>query len=202
MRYQELNIREKEDFKRVCNYLLSHSLLTRYKENNKKDYYFVENNILAINEYFEILGFEVELNRNLKSAQLINKFGRNKLQFVLFESITLLILRILYQEKMQDLSLNEHVVIEVEELQNKFIALGFKDRLMDKTSLKGTLGKFKRFNIIETLDRDVTLGDSRVIIYPTIQMLVRSENIDIIYEKLQSYKSKRGDDDYEEDDRD
>lgn len=202
MRYQELNIREKEDFKRVCNYLLSHSLLTRYKENNKKDYYFVENNILAINEYFEILGFEVELNRNLKSAQLINKFGRNKLQFVLFESITLLILRILYQEKMQDLSLSEHVVIEVEELQNKFIALGFKDRLMDKTSLKGTLGKFKRFNIIETLDRDVTLGDSRVIIYPTIQMLVRSENIDIIYEKLQSYKSKGGDDDYEEDDRD
>lgn len=202
MRYQELNIREKEDFKRVCNYLLSHSLLTRYKENNKKDYYFVENNILAINEYFEILGFEVELNKNLKSAQLINKFGRNKLQFVLFESITLLILRILYQEKMQDLSLSEHVVIEVEELQNKFIALGFKDRLMDKTSLKGTLGKFKRFNIIETLDRDVTLGDSRVIIYPTIQMLVRSENIDIIYEKLQSYKSKGGDDDYEEDDRD
>ena len=202
MRYQELNIREKEDFKRVCNYLLSHSLLTRYKENNKKDYYFVENNILAINEYFEILGFEVELNRNLKSAQLINKFGRNKLQFVLFESITLLILRILYQEKMQDLSLSEHVVIEVEELQNKFIALGFKDRLMDKTSLKGTLGKFKRFNIIETLDRDVTSGDSRVIIYPTIQMLVRSENIDIIYEKLQSYKSKGGDDDYEEDDRD
>ncbi len=202
MRYQELNIREKEDFKRVCNYLLSHSLLTRYKENNKKDYYFVENNILAINEYFEILGFEVELNRNLKSVQLINKFGRNKLQFVLFESITLLILRILYQEKMQDLSLSEHVVIEVEELQNKFIALGFKDRLMDKTSLKGTLGKFKRFNIIETLDRDVTLGDSRVIIYPTIQMLVRSENIDIIYEKLKSYKSKGGDDDYEEDDRD
>lgn len=202
MRYQELNIREKEDFKRVCNYLLSHSLLTRYKENNKKDYYFVENNILAINEYFEILGFEVELNRNLKSAQLINKFGRNKLQFVLFESITLLILRILYQEKMQDLSLSEQVVIEVEELQNKFIALGFKDRLMDKTSLKGTLGKFKRFNIIETLDRDVTSGDSRVIIYPTIQMLVRSENIDIIYEKLQSYKSKGGDDDYEEDDRD
>ncbi len=202
MRYQELNIREKEDFKRVCNYLLSHSLLTRHKENNKKDYYFVENNILAINEYFEILGFEVELNRNLKSVQLINKFGRNKLQFVLFESITLLILRILYQEKMQDLSLSEHVVIEVEELQNKFIALGFKDRLMDKTSLKGTLGKFKRFNIIETLDRDVTLGDSRVIIYPTIQMLVRSENIDIIYEKLKSYKSKGGDDDYEEDDRD
>jgi len=202
VRYQELNIREKEDFKRVCNYLLSHSLLTRYKENNKKDYYFVENNILAINEYFEILGFEVELNRNLKSAQLINKFGRNKLQFVLFESITLLILRILYQEKMQDLSLSEHVVIEVEELQNKFIALGFKVRLMDKTSLKGTLGKFKRFNIIETLDRDVTSGDSRVIIYPTIQMLVRSENIDIIYEKLQSYKSKGGDDDYEEDDRD
>ena len=72
---------------------------------------------------------------------------------------------------------------------------------MDKTILRKTLRKFKRYNIIETLDRDITAGDSRIIIFPTIQMLVRSENIDNVYEKLQVYKS-RGDEDNEEDDRD
>lgn len=201
MRYYELNSREKEEFKRVCNYLLSHSLVTKYKESNKKDYYFVENNLLVINEYLDILGFEVEVNKNLKVAHLINKFGTNKLAFNLIESITLLIFRILYQEKMEELSLSQHVSIEVDEIQNKFIALGFKDRLMDKTILRKTLRKFKRYNIIETLDRDITAGYSRIIIFPTIQMLVRSENIDNVYEKLQVYKS-RGDEDNEEDDRD
>ena len=201
VRYNDLNSREKEEFKRVCNYLLSHSLITRHKESNKKDYYFVENNLSAINEYLDILGFEVEVNKTLKVAQLINKFGTNKLSFNLIESITLLIFRILYQEKMEELTLNQHVLIEVEELQNKFIALGFKDRLMDKTSLRNTLQKFKRYNIIDTLDRDVTSGDSRVVIYPTIQMLIRSESIDNVYEKLQGYKVKGGENN-EEDDRD
>lgn len=188
----ELNSREKEEFKRVCNILLSHSLITKHKESNKKDYYFIENNVGAINNYLEVLGFEVEVNKRLKVAHLINKFGTNKWSFNLIESITLLIFRILYQEKMEELTLSQHVLIEVDELHNKFIALGFKDKQMDKTQLRNTLKKLKKFNIIETLDRDITTGDARMIIYPTIQMLVRSENIDIVYERLESYKEKGG----------
>lgn len=199
VRVNELNSREKEEFKRVCNILLSHSLITKHKERNKKDYYFIENNVGAINEYLEILGFEVELNKTLKVAHLINKFETNKWNFNLIESITLLIFRILYQEKLEELTLSKHVLIEVHELHNKFIALGFRDKQMDKTQLKNTLQKLKKFNIIETLDRDVTAGDARVIIYPTIQMLIRSENIDAIYERLESYKGKEGKDNEEVD---
>lgn len=193
VRYSDLNSRDKEEFRRVCNYLLSHCLITKHKECNKKDYYFIENNLFEINEYLDALGFEVEVNKTLKVAHLVNKFGINKLIFNLVESITLLIFRILYQEKMEELNLGQYVLIEVDDLQNRFIALGFRDRLMDKTSLKNTLRKFKRYNIINTLDRDITAGDSRIIIYPTIQMLIRSESIDSVYEKLQSYKEKEED---------
>lgn len=199
MRYNELNSREREEFKRICNILLSHSLITKHKEKSKKDYYFIENNIEAINEYLEILGFEVEINKTIKVAHLINKFGTNKWNFNLIESITLLIFRILYQEKMEEIALNQHVLIEVDELHNKFIALGFRDKQMDKTQLRDTLKKLKKFNVIEILDRDVTAGDARVIIYPTIQMLVRNENIDAVYEKLQSYRRKGGEDNEEVD---
>ena len=91
---------------------------------------------------------------------------------------------------MQELSLAQYVTIEIEEIQSRFIALGFKDRLMDKTLLRQSLSTLKRFNIIETLDRDMTLSDSRLIVYPTIQMIVRSEDITSIYEKLETYKRK------------
>lgn len=190
LRYDLLSLKDKEEFKRVCNKLLSFCLICKLKEDTKKDYYFVENNRDAINEYFEPLGYELEVNKSIKAAQLVNKFGNNKVQFKLIESITLLILRILYQEKMQELSLSQFVTVEVEEIQSRFIALGFKDRLMDKTLLRQALRTLKRFNIIETLDRDMTLSDSRIIIYPTIQMIVRSENITNIYEKLETYKRK------------
>lgn len=190
MIYDELSSRDKEEFKRITNKLLSFCLICKQKEDTKKDYYFVENHRDAINEYLEPLGFEIEVNKNIKAAQLINKFGNNKVSLKLIESITLLILRILYQEKMQELSLSQFVTVEIEEIQSRFIALGFKDRVMDKTLLKQSLRTLKRFNIIETLDRDMTLSDSRIIIYPTIQMIVRSENITSIYQKLDTYKRK------------
>lgn len=190
MIYDTLSSRDKEEFKRISNKLLSFCLICKQKEDTKKDYYFVENHKDAINEYFEPLGFELEVNKSIKAAQLINKFGNNKINLKLIESITLLILRILYQEKMQELSLSQFVTVETEEIQSKFIALGFKDRLMDKTLLRQALSTLKKFNIIETLDRDMTLSDSRLIIYPTIQMIVRSENITSIYEKLDTYKRK------------
>lgn len=190
MIYDTLSSRDKEEFKRISNKLLSFCLICKQKEDTKKDYYFVENHKDAINEYFEPLGFELEVNKSIKAAQLINKFGNNKINLKLIESITLLILRILYQEKMQELSLSQFVTVETEEIQSRFIALGFKDRLMDKTLLRQALSTLKKFNIIETLDRDMTLSDSRLIIYPTIQMIVRSENITSIYEKLDTYKRK------------
>ena len=165
-------------------------MICKQKEGTKKDYYFVENHRDAINEYFEVLGFELEVNKSIKAAQLVNKLGVNKFQLKLIDSITLLILRILYQEKMQELSLAQYVTIEIEEIQSRFIALGFKDRLMDKTLLRQSLSTLKRFNIIETLDRDMTLSDSRLIVYPTIQMIARSEDITAIYEKLETYKRK------------
>jgi len=195
--YDSLSIKEKDEFKRVCNKLLSYCLICKQKEDTKKDYYFAEGHKDAISEYFEPLGFELEINKSIKAAQLINKFGNNKISLKLIDSITLLILRILYQEKMQELSLSQVVIVEIEEIQSRFMALGFKDRLMDKTLLRHALRTLKKFNIIETLDRDITLSDARIIVYPTIQMIVRSENITSIYEKLETYKRKGVKDDEE-----
>ncbi|NYC53002.1 ribosomal protein L9 [Clostridium beijerinckii] len=94
MIYDSLSIKEKDEFKKVCNKLLSYCLICKQKEDTKKDYYFAEGHKDAINEYFEPLGFELEINKSIKAAQLINKFGNNKISLKLIDSITLLILRI------------------------------------------------------------------------------------------------------------
>ena len=188
--YDTLSIKEKEDFTRVCNKLLSNCLICRYKEATKKDYYFIERNSDAINEYFQPIGYEVEVNKTIKAAQLVNKLGINKFKLNLITSITALILRILYFEKMQELSLSNLITVEIDEIQNKFIALGFKNKLMDKTALNNSLRTLKKFNIIDNIDSDMARGDSRILIYPTIQMLIRSQDISTVFEKLDTYKRK------------
>ena len=91
---------------------------------------------------------------------------------------------------MEELSLTEDIMIQVSEIQEKFIALEFQDKLMDKTKLLDSLRTLKRYNIIQNLDANMTLGDSRIIIYPSILMALRMEDITKVYEKLNTYKRK------------
>ena len=63
MIYDTLSINEKGEFRRVCNKLLSLCLLCKQKEDTNKDYYFIERHGDAINEYFEPLGYELEINK-------------------------------------------------------------------------------------------------------------------------------------------
>lgn len=190
MRVEEFNIKNRDNFKRVCNKLLSVCFVCKKKEDTKSDYYFIESNLETLNEYLDLLGYEIELNRTLGVAQLTNKFNTNKVNLKLIESILLLILRILYHEKMEELSLADDIMVQVADIQEKFLALEFQDKLMDKTKLLEGLRILKRYNIIQNLDANMTLGDSRIIIYPSILMAIRMEDITKVYEKLNTYKRK------------
>jgi hypothetical protein len=190
LKVEEFNIKNKENFKRVCNKLLSICFICKKKEDTKSDYYFIESNLGALNEYLDLLGYEIEINKAIGVAQLINKFNTNKVNLKLIDSILLLILRILYHEKMEELSLADEIMIQVSDIQEKFITLEFQDKLMDKTKLLEGLRTLKKYNIIQNLDGNMTLGDSKIIIYPSILMALRLEDITKVYEKLNTYKRK------------
>lgn len=80
------------------------------------------------------------------------------------------------------------VVVTVGEIQEKFMALKIRDKLIDKTTLNNSLKLFKRFNIINNLDRDLTNEDSRIIIYYSILMALRVDDIKAVYDKISIYK--------------
>ena len=72
--------------------------------------------------------------------------------------------------------------------------------MIDKTTMRNILSLFRRFQIIETLDKDLTNEESRVLIYDSILMAVRVEDIKMAYEKLEIYrKGKREDEEINED---
>lgn len=187
-RYNSLNQRDKDEFARITNKLLSIGFLTRKKEENKKDYYFVENHKDIFVNYFKISGWEMEFDDTYGVIHLVNTYDQNRYQFKLYESIILLILRVLFYEKMMELSLADNVMVTIDELQQRFAALKLRDKPLDKSTLKAALMLFKKSNIIDPIDGDLTLGDSRIIIYPTILLAIKVEDIRRVYEKLDTYK--------------
>jgi len=73
----------------------------------------------------------------------------------------------------------------------KMFYLGLVDKKPPDTGLREGLNTLKRFNIIEKIEGDWTKADTRVVIYPSIELLVTNEKISSLYNDL----AKEGEDD-------
>ena len=188
--------RDMEEFKRVCNKLMSICFLCKSSSVNRSDYYFAVKYRKEIAQYMEVLDYRLEVNEEYGVVQLTNSKNYNRLNLKLYESIILLILRILFDEKKREISLSDEVIVNLGDIQEKFMSLKIRDKMIDKTTMRNALNVFRRFQLIETLDRDLSNEESRVLIYDSILMAVRVEDIKQAHEKLQTYK--RGGDTDEE----
>ena len=195
--------RDKENFRRICNRLLSCCFLCKSNGSNKSDYYFVLKYRSEFKTYLEVLGYRLEINEELGVIQLTNDYNYNRLNLKLYESVILLILRILYDEKKRELSVSDEVIVHLGDIQDKYLSLQIREKMIDKTTMRNALSMLRRFQIIETLDRDLGNEESRILIYDSILMAVRIDDIRKAYEKLEIYrKGKQTDEETDENETD
>ena len=195
--------RDKENFRRICNRLLSCCFLCKSNVSNKSDYYFVLKYRSEFKTYLEVLGYRLEINEDLGVIQLTNDYNYNRLNLKLYESVILLILRILYDEKKRELSVSDEVIVNLGDIQDKYLSLQIREKMIDKTTMRNALSMLRRFQIIETLDRDLGNEESRILIYDSILMAVRIDDIRKAYEKLEIYrKGKQTDEETDENETD
>ena len=191
------SVAQKEKFRIAANKLLKQCFLLKKKEDTKKDYIFVKQNKEFFIPYFELLGYDIKINEDQGVIALVNQFGTGRLNLSKYESILLLILRLLYMEKRKELTtFSEEVTVLMEEVREKYALLKIKAKpMMDKGMEKNMVSLFRRYNLISNLDSDVNQSDARIIIYPSIIMAVTVEDVNEFYKmterKLNDYaKSK------------
>ena len=90
---------QKEKFRSATNKLLNNCFILKKKEDTRNDYIFIVQNKDIIIEYFDLLGYCIEINEIQGVVALINVNGTGRLRLRKIESIILLILRLLYIEK-------------------------------------------------------------------------------------------------------
>ncbi len=191
--------RDKDEFKRICNRLLSVCFLCKGNATNKSDYYFVLKYREKFADYLGILGYRLDINEEYGVIQLTNMQNYNRLNLKLYESIILLILRILFDEKKRELSASDEVIVNLGDIHDKFLSLKIREKMLDKTTLRNALSLFRRFQLIETLDKDLNNEESRILIFDSILMAVKVEDIKQAYEKLEIYrKGARSDEEADE----
>lgn len=180
--------RDKDEFTRVCNRLLSNCFICKNNEATRKDYYFVTKYRKEFQEYLSVLGYRLEINEEYGVIQVTNPMNYNRYNMKLMESIIILILRILYDEKKRELSVSDEVIINMGDIHEKFMNLKIRDKIIDKTTMRNAISTMRRFQLIEVLDKNLSNEDSRIIIYDSILMAVRVEDIKLAYDKIDKYR--------------
>lgn len=183
---------QKEKFRIAANKLLNHCFILKKREDTRKEYVFILQNKASFQGYFDLLGYELDINETQGVVALTNPYGTGRLRLRKIESILLLILRLLYVEKKKELSLSDDIIVTTDEVNEKYNMLKIQSKLtLDKTTLRDAMRVFKRYNIISLIDRDVAMSDARIIIYPSVLFAVPNDNLNDAYshanEMLEQY---------------
>lgn len=195
---------QKERFRNAANKLLNNCFLLKKKANTKTEYFFVIQNKDLFIPYFDLLGYQLIINEEQGVIGIVNMFGSCRLQLTKYESIMLLILRLLYIEKRKEIgTFSQEVTVLMEEIREKYVMLKIKSKpVLDKTMEREIISLFKHYNLVMNIETDVTQAEARIIIYPSIFMAVGTDDINEYYksiqDKLKAYAGGDDDGDYDE----
>lgn len=188
--FEQLTNPQKAMFADTCNKLLACGFLAKDKKDNKEQYYFILSFKTYFDEYFDVIGYELNMDRERGAIQLISKGNANLLKLKKDESLILLILRILYHQHLVQTSVNDNVVISVDEIHQKYDALELKKKI-NKTDLVAILRLYRKYNLIEPLG-DVGQSGTRILVYPTIMMAINTQSINDVLDSISKIVNHQG----------
>lgn len=188
--FDELSYAQKTLFSKTCLRLLSTGFLARDKQDNKDMYYFLISYKKYFDEYFAIMNYEIILDRDNGAIQLYHEDHSNTLRLNKEETIILLILRILYHQHLADTSVNDNVIISINELHTYYDSLELKKKI-NKTDLTKILRLYKRYNLIEPIG-DITKSNAKIVVFSTILLAINTTAINDVYNLINQMDNKQG----------
>ena len=181
----------KDKFRATANKLLNECFIIKKNKDTISDYNFILNHRGYFISLFDVLGYELVIQEDQGVIGINNPAGTGRIHLKKIESVLLLILRLLYIEERKKVSQTGDVVVIVDQVYDKYNMLKMQNKL-DKTTLRNSMGLFRRYHLIQNLDADMSNPDTRVIIYPSILLAVANSSLDDMYQEAKDKLDKYG----------
>ena len=189
--FEKLNLTEQEAFRRIVNWLLAHTYLLQgtyaFEDNMNRtnpDYLFVERNFELFQDYLEYAGFHLERDSNYGVIFLSSSYEFNRVKLDKATTLMLYVLRLIYEEEREKLSLSRDIFTTTGDLVHKMLSLGVIKRKPANLTLRDSLRTLNRFRIVEKVDGPWENADTRLLILPTILFIVTNERISNMYQLI------------------
>ena len=189
--YERLNNAEKELFKKLVNLILAKSFFIRdyfdEKESRMRihgDYKFMERHWELFTGYLSFGGWTLHKDNTYGVIHLISQYEYNRFQFNKFTTMILLTLRLIFEEKREEVSLRNEVVIQNHELVQKMTVLGVVEKKPAFKDLTEALKTLAGFNILGKLSGKWDSPEATLMILPSILFILANERISQLNELL------------------
>ena len=181
----------KDKFKATANKRLNECFIIKKNKDTVSEYNFILNYRDYFVSLFDVLGYELVIQEDQGVIGINNPAGTGRIHLKKIESMLLLILRLLYIEERKKVSQTGDVIVIVDQVYDKYNMLKMQNKL-DKTTLRNSMGLFRRYHLLQNLDSDMSNPDTRVIIYPSILLAVANTSLDDLYQSAKDKLDKYG----------
>ena len=183
--YNNLLDEERKELTQVIKVLQSQTFLLERKLDRKSNRFIVnpiyrvcEQHFEFIKAYFQIADIDLIENRQYGIIGIQSSITQGE-KLGKLTTIFILLLKLIYDEKMSMASNTVEVVAQMNELYEKIQLFSLWDnKNLPITEVKRALATLKRYQMIEVMgSMEELVADTRIIIYPTIQLLLDMEAV-------------------------
>lgn len=184
--------KELEQFKTVCNQLLSHTFVVRtlLKPDkdpvNNPDYSFLTIYYEAVRNYLSLLDWDLRRDDYNGYFYVLNTDEANRCNLNKTATAILLALRMIYDENQERVGLNHDVICTVRDVLEKVVTdYAILSARPNMDEVKRALLILEHHSIIQRIDGKYNQASCKFTILPTIMTAVSSERLEAVVSVLQ-----------------
>ena len=196
--YNNLFESEKQEFRRVTNYLLSKTFVVRdvYDKQAKRmitstEYLFMEKYYDIFENYLSIAGWKLTKEPIEGIYWIENEFGQNKAKFDSFTTYILLALMITYEESAPITTLGNSVITTTYDIISKMQILGLITKKPSKEQFRIAFRRLEQFNIILRLNTSQDVELWKIMILPSIHHVIDYDKLRELCEYIPSFMKEK-----------
>jgi hypothetical protein len=176
---------------RVMNRLLGGIFLYQDDEADKEDYYFVHRHRAAFTALLAVAGFTLLHDDYHRIFQVVSDFSYCRQRYKLDESLMIVVLRKLYEEQAEQLSLATDPVVTIGEVREEYRTITGKERDLGIVQYENILRRLRRLGLIEPLDGrslDVRDSEARLRLRGSVKMILPVQTTEEMEAWLRKYR--------------
>jgi hypothetical protein len=181
---------------RVVNRLLGQTFLYQDDEEDKEDYYLVYRHRDVLAAVLGLAGFTLRHDDYHRIFQVVSDMSYCRKRYRLDETLMIVVLRKLYEDRVERLSLASDPVVTVGEVREEYRTITGKERDLGITQYEEILKQLKRLGLIEPLDGrtlDALDGEARLRLRGSVRMILPVQTADEMEAWLRKYRAAEED---------